>query len=100
MLELWKKRLFLRKVDYYWLDDTVDRITFSKENTRPGHGGCGLKTPVPLPGRRHRENPVYVAEVYRKRKVEGTLKPRRRIQKRLEDPNPIPIISMKEGQKK
>lgn len=50
--------------------------------------------------RHHRENPVYAAEVYRKRKVEGTLKPRRRIQKRLEDPNPIPIIPVKEGQKK
>ena len=100
LLELWKKRLFLKKVDYYWLDDTVDRITFSKENTLTVHWRCGLKTTVPLPVRRHRENPVYVAEVYRKRKVEGTLKPRRRIQKRLEDPNPIPIISMKEGQKK
>lgn len=100
LLELWKKRLFLKKVDYYWLDDTVDRITFSKENTLTVHWRCGLKTTVPLPVRHHRENPVYAAEVYRKRKVEGTLKPRRRIQKRLEDPNPIPIISMKEGQKK
>lgn len=95
MLELWKKRLFLKKVDYYWLDDTVDRITFSKENTLTVHWRCGLKTTVPLPVRHHRENPVYAAEVYRKRKVEGTLKPRRRIQKRLEDPNPIPIISVK-----
>ena len=95
LLELWKKRLFLKKVDYYWLDDTVDRITFSKENTLTVHWRCGLKTTVPLPVRHHRENPVYVAEVYRKRKVEGTLKPRRRIQKRLEDPNPIPIIPVK-----
>ena len=100
LLELWKKRLFLKKVDYYWLDDTVDRITFSKENTLTVHWRCGLKTTVPLPVRHHRENPVYAAEVYRKRKAEGTLKPRRRIQKRLEDPNPIPIISVKEGQKK
>ena len=100
LLELWKKRLFLKKVDYYWLDDTVDRITFSKENTLTVHWRCGLKTTVPLPVRHHRENPVYAAEVYRKRKVEGTLKPRRRIQKRLEDPNPIPIIPVKEGQKK
>lgn len=100
LLELWKKRLFLKKVDYYWLDDTVDRITFSKENTLTVHWRCGLKTTVPLPVRHHRENPVYAAEVYRKRKVEGTLKPKRRIQKRLEDPNPIPIISVKEGQKK
>ena len=92
--------LFLKKVDYYWLDDTVDRITFSKENTLTVHWRCGLKTTVPLPVRHHRENPVYAAEVYRKRKVEGTLKPRRRIQKRLEDPNPIPIIPVKEGQKK
>ena len=95
LLELWKKRLFLKKVDYYWLDDTVDRITFSKENTLTVHWRCGLKTTVPLPVRHHRENPVYAAEVYRKRKVEGTLKPRRRIQKRLEDPNPIPIIPVK-----
>ena len=100
MLELWKKRLFLKKVDYYWLDDTVDRIIFSKENTLTVHWRCGLKTTVPLPVRHHRENPVYAAEVYRKRKEEGTLKPRRRIQKRLEDPNPIPIIPVKEGQKK
>ena len=100
LLELWKKRLFLKKVDYYWLDDTVDRITFSKENTLTVYWRCGLKTTVPLPVRHHRENPVYAAEVYRKRKVEGTLKPRRRIQKRLEDPNPIPIIPVKEGQKK
>ena len=100
MLELWKKRLFLKKVDYYWLDDTVDRITFSKENTLTVYWRCGLKTTVPLPVRHHRENPVYAAEVYRKRKVEGTLKPRRRIQKRLEDLNPIPIIPVKEGQKK
>ena len=42
---------------------------------------------------------TYAAEVYRKRKVEGTLKPRRRIQKRLEDPNPIPIIPVK-GERK
>ena len=95
LLELWKKRLFLKKVDYYWLDDTVDRITFSKENTLTVHWKCGLKTTVPLPVRHHRENPVYAAEVYRKRKAEGTLKPRRRIQKRLEDPNPIPIIPVK-----
>lgn len=100
LLELWKRRLFLKKVDYYWLDDTVDRITFSKDNTLTVHWKCGLKTTVPLPVRHHRENPVYAAEVYRKRKVEGTLKPRRRIQKRLEDPNPIPIIPVKEGQKK
>ena len=100
LLELWKKRLFLKKVDYYWLDDTVDRITFSKENTLTVHWRCGLKTTVPLPVRHHRGNPVYAAEVYRKRKTEGTLKPRRRIQKRLEDPNPIPIIPVKEGQKK
>ena len=100
LLELWKKRLFLKKVDYYWLDDTVDRIAFSKDNTLTVHWRCGLKTTVPLPVRHHRENPVYAAEVYRKRKVEGTLKPRRRIQKRLEDLNPIPIIPVKEGQKK
>lgn len=49
LLELWKKRLFLKKVDYYWLDDTVDRITFSKENTLTVHWRCGLKTTVPLP---------------------------------------------------
>ena len=95
LLELWTKRLFLKKVDYYWLDDTVDRITFSTENPLTVHWRCGLKTTVPLPVRHHRENPVYAAEVYRKRKAEGTLKPRRRIQKRLEDPNPIPIIPVK-----
>ena len=95
LLELWKKRLFLKKVDYYWLDDTVDSITFSKENTLTVHWKCGLNTTLPLPVRHHRENPVYAAEVYRKRKAEGTLKPRRRIQKRLEDPNPIPIIPVK-----
>lgn len=99
LLELWKKRLFLKKVDYWWVDDTMDRITFSKDNTLTVHWKCGLKTTVPLPIRHHRENPVYAAEVYRKRKAEGTLKSKPKIQQRREDPNPIPIFPAKDERK-
>jgi len=74
LLDMKKKYPQFRKVDYYWVDDLIDRITFDKEHALSVHWKCGVMTTVQLPIRHLRENPIYAGGVYLKRIKAGTLK--------------------------
>lgn len=73
LIAMRQKHPRLKHVDYYWVDDLIDRITFSIDKTLTIHWKGGMRTTVPLPIRHHREDPIYAAEVYRKRVEAGDL---------------------------
>ena len=61
-------------MEYYWIDDLVERITFCRAESLTVHWRCGVETTVSLPIRHHREDPLFAGEVFLKREAEGTLR--------------------------
>lgn len=97
LIRLKRRQLSLRRVDYAWVEDTMDKIAFTPENQLVVHWRCGLQSAAPLALRHHRDDPLYAAQVCRQRAAEGTLPRLGRHAVPLPDRNPIPILPEREG---
>ena len=60
-----RKHLVFHRVDFWWLDELVERITFGKEYALTVHWKCGLKTSAIMAIVTHRHDPVYLADMRR-----------------------------------
>ena len=63
LLAFRKKHWKLKTVDYYWLDEIVEKITFGKGHTLTVHWKCGLQTTVKMRVNCDTYDPVKLAEM-------------------------------------
>ena len=57
-----KKRPVFHNVDFWWLDELVERITFGKNYSVTVHWKCGLQTSGQMAITNHKHDPVYLAD--------------------------------------
>lgn len=62
LLEMKKKRPVFHNVDFWWLDELVERITFGKNYSVTVHWKCGLQTSGQMAITNHKYDPVYLAD--------------------------------------
>lgn len=67
MLAMKKAHLTLKTVDFYWLDELVDKVTFGKDYKLNVHWKCGITTTETMLITRMRDDPVYLAELCKKK---------------------------------
>ena len=62
LLGMKKKRPVFHNVDFWWLDELVERITFGKNYSVTVHWKCGLQTSGQMAITNHKHDPVYLAD--------------------------------------
>ena len=68
LVEMKRKHPRFKRVDFFWLDDLVEKITFGKGRTMTVHWKCGEKTTVAMRIANAKDDPVYVAELVRRKR--------------------------------
>ena len=69
LLKLKKQHGTFRNVDFWWLDELVERIVFGKDYMVTVHWKCGLQTSAVMAIANHRHDPAYLADNMRNAEV-------------------------------
>ena len=67
MAEIKQKHPRFKTVDFFWLDDLVEKITFGKNKTMTVHWKYGEKTAVTMRIANAKDDPIYLAELVRRK---------------------------------
>ena len=71
MAAMKQKHPSFKTVEYFWLDDLVEKITFGRNHAMTVHWKYGGKTDVTLPIANMKDDPVYVAGLSRRKRGRG-----------------------------
>ena len=68
MVEMKQRHPLFKTVDFCWLDDLVEKITFGKSRTMTVHWKYGKKTTVTMRIANAKDDPIYLAELVRRKR--------------------------------
>ena len=71
MVAMKQKYPSFKTVEYFWLDDLVEKITFGRNHAMTVHWKYGGKTDVTLQIANMEDDPVYVAGLSRRKRERG-----------------------------
>ena len=71
MVAMKQKHPSFKTVEYFWLDDLVEKITFGRNHAMTVHWKYGGKTDVTLQIANMKDDPVYVAGLSRRKRGRG-----------------------------
>lgn len=71
MVAMKQKHPSFKTVEYFWLDDLVEKITFGRNHAMTVHWKYGGKTDVTLQIANMKDDPVYVAGLSRRKRERG-----------------------------
>ena len=60
-----EKRPYLGSVEYFWIDELVEKITFGENGAVLVYWKCGLRSEAAFPSERLRDDPAHLAALVR-----------------------------------